>query len=64
MQTNADFRFNRMRKSGKTEFLEVHLERAPITHFITGLFVIFRTFFSHNAEEEKKKNQGLNVLNK
>ena len=57
MQNNPDFRFNRMRKSGKTEFLEVHIERAPITYFITGLFVIFRTFFSHNAEEEKKKSR-------
>ena len=55
MQKDPDFRFNRMRKSGKTEFLEVQIERASITHFITVLIVIFRTFFSHNAEEEKKK---------
>ena len=31
MQKNPDFRFNRMRKSGKTEFFEVHIERAVIT---------------------------------
>ena len=43
---NPDFRFNRRRKSGKTEFFEVHIERAVITHLITALFVIFRTFLA------------------
>ena len=47
VRKNPDFRFNRMRKSGKTEFFEVHIERAVITHLITALFVTFRTFFSH-----------------
>ena len=32
LQKKPDFRFNRMRKSGKTEFIEVHIERAVITH--------------------------------
>ena len=32
MENNPDFRFNRMRKSRKTEFFEVHTERAVITH--------------------------------
>ena len=31
LQKKPDFRFNRMRKSGKTEFFEVHIERAVIT---------------------------------
>ena len=31
LQKKPDFRFNRMRKSGKTEFIEVHIERAVIT---------------------------------
>ena len=47
LQKKPDFRFKRMRKSGKTEFIEVHIERAVITHLITALFVTFRTFFSH-----------------
>ena len=47
VKKNPDFRFNRKRKSGKTEFFEVHIERALITHLITALFVIFPTFFSH-----------------
>ena len=41
MQNNPDFRFTRMRKSGKTEFFEVHIKRAVITHFITVLFATF-----------------------
>ena len=47
MQKNLDVQFNRMRKSGKTDFFEVHIKRAVITHLITALFVTFRTFFSH-----------------
>ena len=47
VKKNPDFRFNRKRKSGKTEFFEVHIERALITHLITALFVTFHTFFSH-----------------
>ena len=47
VKKNPDFRFNRKRKSGKTEFFEVHIERALITHLITALFLIFRIFFSH-----------------
>ena len=31
MLNNPDFRFTRMRKSGKTEFFKVHIERAVIT---------------------------------
>ena len=31
LQKKPDFRFTRMRKSGKTEFFEVHIERAVIT---------------------------------
>ena len=31
VKKNPDFRFNRMRKSGKTEFFEVHIKRAVIT---------------------------------
>ena len=31
LQKKPDFRFNRMRKSGKTEFIEVHIERSVIT---------------------------------
>ena len=31
LQKKPDFRLNRMRKSGKTEFFEVHIERAVIT---------------------------------
>ena len=31
LQKKPDFRFNRMRKSGKTKFIEVHIERAVIT---------------------------------
>ena len=44
MKKNPDFRFNRMRKSGKTKFFEVHIESALITHLITALFFTFRTF--------------------
>ena len=44
VKKNPDFRFNRMRKSGKTEFFEVHIERALIKHLITALFFAFRTF--------------------
>ena len=43
-EKNPDFRFNRMRKSGKTKFFEVHIESALITHLITALFFTFRTF--------------------
>ena len=32
MGKNPDCWFNRMRKSGKTEFFEVHTESAVITH--------------------------------
>ena len=32
MLNNPDFRFSRMRKSGETEFYEVHTEKAVITH--------------------------------
>ena len=45
MQNNPNFRFTRMRKSGKTEFFEVNIERAVITHLIKALFVIFHTFW-------------------
>ena len=31
VKKNPDFRFNWMRKSGKTEFFEVHIKRAVIT---------------------------------
>ena len=41
MQKSPDFRFNRTRKSGKTEFFEVHIKRAVITHLITVLFATF-----------------------
>ena len=41
VKKNPDFRFNRKRKSGKTEFFEVHIERALITHLITVLFATF-----------------------
>ena len=34
VKKNPDFRFNRRRKSGKTEFFEVHTERALITQLI------------------------------
>ena len=47
LQKNPDFRLNRMRNSRKNELFEVHIERPVITHLITVLFVIFRTFFSH-----------------
>ena len=51
MQKSLDFRFNRTRKSGKTEFFEVHIKRAVITHLITMLFftfgVILRPKWSH-----------------
>ena len=43
------FRVNQMRKSGKTEFFEVHIERAVITHLITVLFVIFCTCRMHTC---------------
>ena len=46
VKKNPDFRFNRKRKSGKTEFFEVHIERAVITHSMTALFVAFRTFLA------------------
>ena len=42
VKKNPDFRFNRERKAGKTEFFEVHIERAVITHLKTLLFIIFR----------------------
>ena len=41
MQNNLDFQFNWTRKSGKTEFFEVHVKRAIITHWITVLFATF-----------------------
>ena len=41
MQKSPDFRFNRTRKSGKTEFFEVHIKRAVITHLITVMFATF-----------------------
>ena len=41
MQKSPDFRFNRTRKSGKTEFFEVHIKRAVITRLITVLFATF-----------------------
>ena len=50
-QKNPDFRLNRMRKSGKTEFFEVHIERAVITHLKTLLFAIFR-FFNMLSENQ------------
>ena len=40
VKKNPDFRFNRKRKSGKTEFFEVHIERA-LTHLIAVLFATF-----------------------
>ena len=46
VKKNPDFRFNRMRKSGKTEFFEVHIERALITHLMTTLFLTFRNFLA------------------
>ena len=46
-EKNPDFRFNRMRKSGKTEFFEVHKERALITHLITMLFATFFIFVTY-----------------
>ena len=52
VKKNPDFRFNRMRKSGKTEFLEVHIERALITHLITALFVTFCTFLATCAHKQ------------
>ena len=51
---NPDFRFNRMRKSGKTEFFGVHIERAVITHLKTLLFVIFRFFSFFNMLSENQ----------
>ena len=44
MQKSPDFRFNRTRKAGKTEFFEVHKKRAVITHLITVLFATFGVF--------------------
>ena len=41
MQNNPDFRFSQTRKSGKTEFFEVHIERVVITHLIKVLFATF-----------------------
>jgi len=41
MQKNLNFRFNRTRKSGKTEFFEEHIKRTVITHLITVLFATF-----------------------
>ena len=41
VKKNPDFRFNQKRKSGKTEFFEVHIKRAVITHLITVLFATF-----------------------
>ena len=49
MLNNPDFRFNRTRKSGKTEFFEVHIKRAVITHLIT---VLFTTFSAAKFEQE------------
>ena len=56
VEKNPDFRFNRMRKSGKTEFFEVHIERAVITHFKTVLFTTFCTFL---ATVSKNKHSAL-----
>ena len=52
VKKNPDFRFNRKRKYGKTEFFEVHIERALITDLTTALFVTFHTFFSHMCTAE------------
>ena len=41
MQKSPDFRFKRTRKSGKTDFCEVHIKRDVITHLITVLFAKF-----------------------
>ena len=48
MLNNPDFRFNRTRKSGKTEFFEVHIKRAVITHLITVLFATFGAKFERD----------------
>ena len=37
LQKKSDFRFNRMRKSGKTKFIKVHIERAIERAVITHL---------------------------
>ena len=41
VKKNPDFRFNRKRKIGKTEFFKANIERALITHLITILFATF-----------------------
>ena len=46
MQKNPDFRFNRMRKSGKTEFFEVHIKRAVITQLENSVVRHIPHFFS------------------
>ena len=48
MQNSPDFRFNRTRKSGITEFFEVHIKRAVITHLITVLFATFGAKFERD----------------
>ena len=55
VEKNPDFRFNRMRKSGKTEFFEVHIERAVITHFKTVLFITFCTFLAACAHAQSQR---------
>ena len=70
MQNNPDFRFNRMRKSRKTEFFEVHIKRAVITYLITLLFATFSvcreiwTGFIHLKWLHKFKVNGRAILNK
>ena len=48
MQNNPDFRFNRMKKSGETEFFEVHREKAVITH-LNSVFCHIPHFFLINV---------------
>ena len=68
VKKNPDFRFNRKRKSGKTEFFEVHIERALITHLITVLFATFGvcheilTRFIHPKWLHKFKVNGRAIL--
>ena len=68
MQNNLYFPFNRTRKSGKTEFFEVHIKRAVITHLITVLFNTFSvcreiwTGFIHPKWLHKFKVNGRAIL--
>ena len=42
-------------KIRKTEFFEVHIERAVITHFKTVLFITFCTFLAACAHAQSQR---------